>query len=174
MSLSLIFYFQYNPDFVIDVDSQWRVDKGLTSTNLTGTVHSKTPFKGLNSGLLVSKIFLKGRSYMRGAAQLDVDHKKITIDAEGKFHKLTNCMLIVNMTAPEDEYQLRFIISAEKRQFVAMFDYPNGSVGAELLLSANSITNFDVKLHLATPVEFLQDVIIAAKLKPEQASINKK
>ncbi|XP_056647213.1 uncharacterized protein LOC130451874 [Diorhabda sublineata] len=159
----------YNPDFVIGLESRWKIDEDNIYTNITGTVRSQSPFKGFKSGLLVSKIIIKDSNYIRGAAQLDLDHNQIDLDMEGKFIRLSDCMLVINATTIKDNYQLRFIISSAKRNFVSLITYPAGGLGGEILLSVNSITDFDVKLHLATPVEFLQDVIIVAKLKPHGA-----
>ncbi|XP_018566495.1 uncharacterized protein LOC108907336 [Anoplophora glabripennis] len=164
-----VLHLMYNPDFIIDLDSQWEIESNKDSTNLTGTVHSVTPFKGLNKGILVSKIFLKNTNDLKGIAELDLDNKKITVNLEGKFRKITNCMLIVNVTTPTEGYQLRFRISVEDRHFIALFSYPTGNLGAEVLFSVNSLANFNTKLYVATPVEFLQKVIIAAKLVPNQA-----
>ncbi|CAH2017019.1 unnamed protein product [Acanthoscelides obtectus] len=161
-------FLMYNPEFVIGLDSQWRIESDNQTSNLTGTIHSRTPFKGLANGVLVGKISIKD-NYMKGYGQLDIDHKKMSIDMEGRFKKLTNCMLMVNLTAPESEYKLRFVISAEQRTFIAMLTYPTGSFGTEVIFLVHSLGDFDTKFHLATPVEFLQDIIVAAKLKPEEA-----
>lgn len=168
MKASLTFFFQYGPEFVLDVDSYWKIDADETYKNLTGTVQMKTPFSGLGNSALLGKIVIKNNKYMKGVADLDINRKKISINMEGKFRKLTDCMLIMNATSLEDFYQLRFLISTEKRHFVAMLSYPSGSLGTELLLSLNSIINFDVKFQLATPIEFLQNVLLVAKLKREE------
>ncbi|KAG5880871.1 hypothetical protein JTB14_004019 [Gonioctena quinquepunctata] len=162
-------HLMYNPEFVVGVDSQWRIDSNHEFTNLTGTLRSRTPFKGMNRAVLVSKIMTKNKKYIKGAAQLDVDHKKIDIDMEGFFKKITNCKLVINATTPGDDYQLRYIISTERKQFIAMVNYPTGSLGTEVVFSMNNIIDFDVRFHLATPVEFLQDLIVVAKLRPEEA-----
>lgn len=160
--------FQYNPEFVLAVNSFWQVDSDENYQNLTGTVYTRTPFNGLSNGALVSKIMLKNNKYLRGVADLDVNHKKVSINMEGNFHKITDCLLIVNATSLDDHYQMKFLISTEQRHFAAMLTYPNGNLGTEILLSLTSIVNFDVKLQLATPIEFLQNVLIVAKLKPDQ------
>lgn len=167
------YFFQYNPDFIIDLDSQWKIESNNDSTNLTGTVHSHTPFNGLNKGILISKIYLRNSNTIKGVAQVDLDNKKMTVNLEGKFRRITNCMLIVNVTTPTDDYQLRFKVAAEDRHFIALFSYPTGNLGAEVLFSLNSLTNFNTKLYVATPVEFLQKVIIAAKLVPNEVSLDR-
>ncbi|CAG9816912.1 unnamed protein product [Phaedon cochleariae] len=162
-------HLMYNPDFVIGGESRWKVESDSVFTNLTGTLRTRSPFKGLNRGILVSKMVLKEGNYLRGAAQMEIDHKKMDVDMEGYFKKLTDCRLTVNATTIDDDYQLRFIVSTERRQLVSMISYPSGKVGTEIILSLNSITDFDTRFILATPLEFLQDVIVVAKLIPEEA-----
>lgn len=164
--------FQYNPEFIVAVDSYWKVDSDENYKNLTGTVQTKTPFSGLTNGALVGKIMLKNKTYLRGVADLDVNHKKVSINMDGYFKKVTDCMLIVNATSLDDHYQLNFMISTDRRHFVAMLTYPSGNLGTEILLSLSSIMDFDVKLQLATPIEFLQNVLLIAKLKSEQVSVS--
>lgn len=166
----LFLIFQYNPEFVLAIDSFWEVVADNNYKNLTGTMQAKTPFNGMRNGALVSKIMLKNNKYLRGVADLDVNHKKVSINMEGKLNKITDCMLIINATSLDDKYQLKFLISTELRNFVAMLTYPGGHLGTEVHLSLTSIVNFDVKLQLATPIEFLQNVLVVAKLKPEQVT----
>lgn len=138
--------------------------------NITGTIQSKTSFTALRDVSLVSKIFVKENKYLRGIADLDINHKKLSVNMEGKFKKITDCFLIVNATSLDGQYQIKYLISTEKRHLVAMLTYPTGNLGTEVLLGFNSILDFDVKLQLATPIEFLQNVLLVAKLKPEQVS----
>uniref|UniRef100_A0A6P7GJY7 Uncharacterized protein LOC114337760 n=1 Tax=Diabrotica virgifera virgifera TaxID=50390 RepID=A0A6P7GJY7_DIAVI len=159
----------YNPDFVIGFDSKWKIEKDNAYTNLTGTVITKTPFKAFKNGFLVSKFMIKDQKSIRGGAELILDHNHIDFNVDGKFERITNCFLIVNATSARDDYQLRLISSLAKRHFVAMVTYPSGGLGAEVLVSINSIVDFDMKLHLATPIEFLQDAVLVTKLQPEGA-----
>ncbi|XP_072402619.1 uncharacterized protein Apoltp isoform X1 [Diabrotica undecimpunctata] len=159
----------YNPDFVIGFDSKWKIEKDNDYTNLTGTVISQTPFKAFKNGFLVSKFMIKDQKSIRGGAELVLDHNHIDFNVDGKFERITNCFLIVNATSAREDYQLRLISSLANRHFVAMVTYPSGGLGVEVLVSVTSIVNFDIKLHLATPIEFLQDVVLVTKLQPEGA-----
>lgn len=154
------------------MDSYWKIDSDTIYKNLTGIVQIKTPFSGLRSGALVSKIILKQNKYLKGVADLDVNRKKTSINMEGKFKKITDCMLVINATSLDDHYQLKFLISTEKKHFVAMLSYPSGNLGTEVYLYLNNIIDFDIKLQLATPVEFLQNVLLIAKLQPEEVRYN--
>lgn len=80
-------------------------------------------------------------------------------------------MLAFNVTTPMEQYSKimgRFGFSEENRHMVAMINYPKGVVGIEILLQISSITNFNTKFELATPVEFLQQVLVVGKVKPDQ------
>lgn len=153
------------------MDSYWQIDSDSHYQNLTGTVQTRTPFKGMTNGALVSKIMLKDNKYLKGVADLDLNYKKLSIFLEGKYKKLTDCLLVVNASSLDDHYQMKFLISTEQRHFVAMLSYPTGNLGTEVLLAMNSIVDFDIKFQLATPIEFLQNSLIVAKLKPEQVKL---
>lgn len=151
----------------------WQIRENSVSKNLTGTMTLLSPFKGFSRGILVSKIFLSNNKYVRGIADLDLDHKKFTASGEARFARLTDSMLVLNITTPLDKYKditARFGISDVERHVVAEIVYPGGSLGTEVLFSVHSITNFDIKFSLSTPVEFLQRILVVAKLKPETVS----
>ncbi|XP_050313934.1 apolipophorins [Anthonomus grandis grandis] len=161
-----IVHLMYNPEFLIDIDSKWQIQRNERTSNLTGTVKTITPFPGLKKTIFVSKItYDTSNKYLRGVAEVDVDHKSMLIDMEGKFRKLMDSMFVANITTPDEKYQCRFKLSKKERHFVALISYPDGNLGTEVLLVFNDLTDFDVKLLLATPVEFLENVVAVAKLK---------
>lgn len=87
--------------------------------------------------------------------------------------KLTRSMLEFNVTTPLEKYNKmtgRFGINDENKHVVAEIIYPTGSVGTELLFNVDSIADFDVKFSLATPLDFLQRILIVGKLKEEEVS----
>lgn len=59
------------------------MDENSESKNLTGTVTLTSPFDDFKRGLLLSKVYLSNRAYIRGVADLDFDHKKFTTSVEG-------------------------------------------------------------------------------------------
>lgn len=133
----------------------------------------QSPFKGFNKGVLFSKIFISNDKYIRGLANVDIDNKKFTASGEARFSRLTDSMLEVNITTPIEKYNTinaRFGLSDVRRHVVAEVVYPEGSVGIEILFNVHSFTDFDIKLSLCTPIEFLQRILVVAKLKPETVS----
>lgn len=83
-------------------------------------------------------------------------------------------MLEFNVTTPIEKYKDingRFGISEEHKHIVAKVLYPTGSLGFEVLLDIQSISDFDVIFDLATPIDFIQKVIIVGKLKPDRVSV---
>ncbi|KYB29704.1 hypothetical protein TcasGA2_TC031518 [Tribolium castaneum] len=162
----------YAPEQAIDIKSNWKIDRNNQYTNLTGAVMATTPFNVCNRGYLISKIYYTKTKYIRGFANLDLDHKKFTASFEGNLRKLTNSMVVCNITTPIEKYKNmmgRFGFSEERRHLVAQVTYPSGLMGVEILLEMEAITNFDVKLSLATPISFLQEILIVGKLKPDRA-----
>lgn len=82
-------------------------------------------------------------------------------------------MLTVNITTPVEKYSTingKFGFSEDQRYLVAMVTYPSKIMGIEALLSVQSLTDFDTKFILGTPLEVLQRVLIIGKLKPECVS----
>lgn len=82
-------------------------------------------------------------------------------------------MLAFNVTTPIEKYHKlegRFGLSEEKRHLVAQIAYPSGLMGLEILLQLESITKFDVKFSLATPISFLQQILVVGKLQPDRVT----
>ncbi|KAK9890371.1 hypothetical protein WA026_010464 [Henosepilachna vigintioctopunctata] len=163
---------QYAPEEIIDIKSKWEITADEKAKNYTGTVVTSTPFDGFNKGYLISKVMITKDRYLRGVADLDFDFKKFSLSVEGRFKKLTNSMLTVNVTTPIEKYSTitgRFGFIENQRYVVAMVEYPAKIVGVEALLSIQSLTEFDVKFIMGTPLEVLQRALLIAKLKPENA-----
>lgn len=151
----------------------WQISEDSVSKNLTGTMTLLSPFKGFNRGILLSKIFISNSRYIRGIADVDLDHKRFTASGEARFARLTDSMLVLNVTTPMEKYKeitARFGISDLQRHIVAEIVYPDGSLGTEILFNVQSFTEFDIKFSLCTPIEFLQRILVVAKLKPETVS----
>ncbi|KAK4871887.1 hypothetical protein RN001_016011 [Aquatica leii] len=165
-------YFMLNPKKVFGVKSVWHIDENKNTKNLTGTVSLVTPFVGYNKGLLVSKIYVTNKKYLRGVADLDLDHRKYTASVEGHYNKFSDNMFVFNVTTTNEKYkkitgQLGFLEG--QRYLVALIQYPTGTLGLEIKLVIESLQKFDVKFYAATPIEFLETVLIVGKLKPEEA-----
>lgn len=87
----------------------------------------------------------------------------------GHFQKLSRSTLVFNITTPIEKFKLikgRFGFSEVQRHLVAQIEYPTGKTGIEVRFLIVSLANFDVLFDLATPLEFLQDVLIVGKLQP--------
>lgn len=160
--------------------------------NLTGNVRFISPFAGYNHGVLVSKICINQKRDIRGVADLDLDHKKYTASLEGKkycvihgkihsnsfysghLQRITESMFYFNITTPIEKYNKltgRFGLSERKRHLVAEIRAPSGAVGTEVLFLISDISDFDIKFALATPIDFLKNAVVVAKLKSDRVSI---
>lgn len=165
-------YLMYQPKEKIALTSSWEILQDSHMKNLTGVVTLVSPFKGFNKGLLVSKLLVTNSRTLRGVANLDLDHREFTVSVDGNFQRLTKNMLVFNITTPIDKFKNihgRIGLSEENRYLVAMVDYPSGKTGVEIRFQVVSFSDLDMKFNLATPIEFLQEVLIVAKLKPEMA-----
>uniref|UniRef100_A0A1Y1LL77 Vitellogenin domain-containing protein n=1 Tax=Photinus pyralis TaxID=7054 RepID=A0A1Y1LL77_PHOPY len=160
-----------NPKKAITLKSSWFINESKNMKNLTGTVSLVSSFVGYNKGLLVSKIYVTNKKYLRGVAELDLDHRKYTTSVEGYYHKFSDNMFEFNITTPNQNLKKvtgNFGFQEEKRQAIALIQYPAGAMGVEIKLNIESLQNFDVKLYAATPLEFLQMILILGKLKAEE------
>lgn len=89
----------------------------------------------------------------------------------GHFRKLSNNMFVFNITTPIEKFKKitgRFGFSEEHRHLVAQVIYPTGSVGFEVVVNVLRIDNFDIKFHLCTPIEFLQEILLVGLLKSDK------
>lgn len=82
-------------------------------------------------------------------------------------------MFFFNITTPIEKYKMltgRFGFSERKRHLVAEVRAPSGAVGVEVLFYILNISDFDVKFNLATPIDFLQNVMVVATVKNDRVS----
>lgn len=83
-------------------------------------------------------------------------------------------MLKFHITTPFDKYSEitgRFGFMEEDRHVVCMVTYPTGSTGIEVKLLVHNFTHFDVIFNLATPIDFLQNVLAVGKIQEEEVSL---
>lgn len=85
-------------------------------------------------------------------------------------------MLVFNITTPFHKYGTitgRFGYSEAERHLVAEVKGPSGGIGIEILLSILSLSDFDVKFSLQTPLEFLTKALVIGKLKKDMVSMRR-
>lgn len=91
----------------------------------------------------------------------------------GYFRRLSNNMFVVNVTTPIEKFKNfngRFGFSEYDRHFVALINYATGAVGIEVKTVVDRIDDFDIKLHICTPIEFLEEILLVGLLKPDKVS----
>lgn len=82
-------------------------------------------------------------------------------------------MLILNATTPDPKtfaFLGRLGYSEKDRHFVAQFSKPNRSLGAEVLLQIEGMTEFNIVLDLATPFELVQKLSFKGQASREQVT----
>ncbi|XP_069692884.1 uncharacterized protein Apoltp isoform X2 [Periplaneta americana] len=161
---------QYHPQQILTVKSTWEYERSTESSNLTGVVSMVSPFDGYQKGALISRVHINKDWDITGAADMNLDTRKYTLILEGHLKKLTDSMLVFNVTTPFHKYGTitgRFGYSEIQKHLVAEIKGPSGGVGIEILFSITSITDFDVKFSLETPMEFLTKALIIGKLKKD-------
>ncbi|RVE52154.1 hypothetical protein evm_003227, partial [Chilo suppressalis] len=170
-SADTLLSFQYNEDGVMMINSSWTLDRGRTSNNITGKVTLLTPFKGYTKGFLKTEFVLGHKRDIKGITYLDMEDKVVKIYVNGHMKRITNCMLIVNVTSPMTDFSqttARFGFIEADRHLVAMVVTPNTTTGVEVLLKLLSVQDFHIFGHVALPVQYLNRAIVTAKRAPEE------
>lgn len=88
-------------------------------------------------------------------------------------HRITNCMLIVNVTSPVTELPhmiARFGFIEADRHLVAMVVATNSTTGIEILMKLKSILDFHFFGHVALPIQYLNRAMVTAKRSKEEVS----
>ncbi|GAB0088507.1 uncharacterized protein DMENIID0001_029540 [Sergentomyia squamirostris] len=150
------------------VKSGWQFDVNSEYQNVSGSVAFRSPFENYTTGALVTKFSLNDKRQLRGAADLDLEEKKFTLAVEGHIKRIIDSMLIVNITTPIERFSNvigRFGINEKIRHVVAEVKGPHDALGVELLFHVNSFTNFDIKFHLATPLEAFEKILLVALMQ---------
>ncbi|XP_066998183.2 uncharacterized protein Apoltp [Anabrus simplex] len=163
-------HIQYYPEKVVSVKSTWQLEENSKSTNLTGKVSLISPYTGYRDGVLICRMHVSSDWDIKGAADLTLDRRKYTFAVDGYVKRITNNMLVFNITTPLENYSIitgRFGFSQEKKHLVAEIKAPAGAIGIEILFSFYHLRKFNIKFFLATPIEFLQTAVLIAKLNDD-------
>ncbi|XP_049847119.1 uncharacterized protein LOC126299332 [Schistocerca gregaria] len=166
-------YLKYMPENIISVRSLWELEQSSESTNLTGTVSLISPFSSYRKGVLITRIHVDSDNDVTGVAELTMNRRKYTTTLKGHFEKLTNSFLYFNITTPIPNYSTivgRFGYSEEERHLVALVKSPVGGLGVEVQFYILNSKNFDIVFQVLSPMEFLREAVIMAKLKPNTAN----
>lgn len=152
---------------IFSVKSGWQFDFNEQYKNISGSLLLRSPFDGYNTGALVSKFSLNNAKQLKGAADLQIEDRKYTLALEGQIRKITDNMLVLNITTPIERFRHiegRFGLSEKDKHVVAEVRAPAGALGIEVLFSVISSSDFDIKFNLETPLEAFEKVKIIAKV----------
>ncbi|XP_063394239.1 uncharacterized protein LOC134679271 [Cydia fagiglandana] len=172
-SADTLLSFQYNEEGMLMINSSWLLDRGRHENNITGTVTLITPFQGYRSGFLDTKLVLGHKRDINGVTLLNLEEKKRKIFVNGHMRRITNCMLVVNVTEPAaaDASHIltaRFGFVEADRHLVAMVVTANTTTGLEILLRLISTQDFHVFGHVALPIQYLTRAMVTAKRGKEE------
>ncbi|XP_075986269.1 apolipoprotein lipid transfer particle [Anticarsia gemmatalis] len=170
-SADTLLSFQYNEDGLLMINSSWLLDRGQKENNITGRVTLLTPFPGYRKGFLRTHFILGHKRDINGITYLDLEEKVFKIYVNGHMRRITNCMLVVNVTSPMIEFPqmtARFGFVETDRHLVAMVVTANSTTGIEVLLKLLSLQDFHVFGHVALPIQYLNRAMITAKRATEE------
>lgn len=155
---------------IFSVKSNWQLNANSQYNNITGSVLLQTPLKGYLKGALATKFSMSSSKALRGAADFELEEKKFTLAVDGTVKKLTDCMLVVNITTPIEKYRnivSRLGLVNRKRHFVAEVRAPLGALGIEVKFAVESMSKFDVIFNLETPIESFKKIMLIGKLRSD-------
>lgn len=155
---------------LFEVNSNWYVHFNELYRNVSGSINLQSPVNGYSKGSLATRFSLSSAKMLRGAADLELEDKKFTLSVDGKVRKLTDCMLVVNITTPILKYRnivSRFGLVKQNRHFVAEVRAPGGALGVEVKFSVKSMNDFDVIFNLETPLEEFKKIMLIGKLQAD-------
>lgn len=153
---------------VYSVKSSWQFD--LAHDNVDGVIIFITPFNGYRAGAFSMKYSIADKRKLSGAASLDIEKKRYTISAEGYAKKFTDTMFVANITTPIEKFREmigRFGINEKEKYFVAEVRSTERALGVEMLYAIDSMSDFNIKFNLETPLEAFERILFIGKLKPD-------
>lgn len=155
---------------VFAAKSFWILNFNTHYKNMTGKMELESPFQGYKTGSLSTRFSLSDKRQLSGGADLAIEDKRFTMAVSGYVKKLTDNMLVANITTPIERFKTivgRFGINERERHLVAEIRAPNRALGIELLFAVNAVADFNIKFNLELPMEGLERVSAVAKMKPE-------
>ncbi|XP_013138334.1 PREDICTED: uncharacterized protein LOC106103192 [Papilio polytes] len=170
-SADTLLSFQYNDEGKLMINSSWNLERGEKENNITGRVTLVTPFQGYTSGFLRTEFVIGHKRDIKGITYLDLEEKVVKIYVDGHMRRITNCMLVVNVSSPASEQSrmtARFGFVERDRHLVALVVTPNSTTGVEVLLQLQSLQQFQVLGHVALPLHYLSRALLTARRAPQQ------
>lgn len=150
--------------------SAWKHSIDFRHKNVSGTIKFRSPFESYNTGAMITKFSLTRDRELYGVVDVDIDTRLYSFSIEGYMKRLLDNMISFNLTTPIEAFPYllgKFGISEIKRYVIADLKTLNRSLGIEVLFDFKSITDFDLKLYLATPQTALEKLLAIGKIKED-------
>lgn len=162
--------FVSDDDRTFSMKSAWKSSTDLNYRNISGSIRFISPFDNYTSGALITKFSLTKDRHVYGVIDCDIDSRLYSFAIEGYMKRLLDNMISFNLTTPIDTFPYllgKFGIIEKNRYLIADLQTQNRSLGIEVLYAFNSITDFDLKLYIATPQPAFQKVLAIGKIKED-------
>lgn len=159
---------------VFSIRSGWQFDAEPHYRNITGSITMRSPVEGYRTGVLSTKFSMTDRKQMCGGLDVDLEKKKYAMMFDGYAKKFTDTMFMVNITTPIERFRRvdgRFGISEKRRHFVAEVRMPTNALGVELLWDIETLSDFNVKMNVETPLDGFQKAMLVGKVKPDTVDL---
>lgn len=155
---------------VFSLKSSWKNSYDAKHKNVSGSVKFISPFENYKSGAMVTKFSASKDRQIYGVFDVDVDGRAHTFTIEGYLRRLLDNMIVFNLTTPIETFPYlfgKFGIQESKRYLIADLKTINKSLGIEILSNFVSISDFDLKFHIATPQPAFEKVLAIGKIKDD-------
>ena len=152
------------------VKSGWKYNTDGRFRNVSGSIRFRSPFERYISGALITKFSLNKDKQLYGVVDIDVENRLYSLSLGGYMKKIFDNSININITTPYEAFpylNARFGVNEHERHLVADIQTQNRSLGIEVLLDFNSITDFDVKFYIAIPLEAFEKVLLIGKIKED-------
>lgn len=159
---------------LISLVSAWKYDHVNASRNVNGSIVLRSPVEGYRNGDLSTMISLSDMKQIVGAANLNLEDRKYTLQMDGHVKRILENMLVINVTTPIEKYRTvhgRFGMSQKDKHIVAAVRAPTGALGVEFLWAVTSISDFDVKFNVETPMKDLEKCMLIGKMKADTVDV---
>lgn len=150
--------------------SSWKSGIDVNHRNISGSIRFISPFDNYTSGALITKFSLTKDRKVFGVIDCDIDSRLYSFAIEGYMKKLLDNMISFNLTTPIETFPYlhgKFGIIEKNRYLIADLRTLNRSLGIEVLYAFDSITDFDLKLHIATPQPGFEKVLGIGRIKED-------
>ncbi|XP_065216942.1 uncharacterized protein Apoltp isoform X2 [Planococcus citri] len=161
----LSFLLQPNLKYSLQVSTTGYVTHYANATEYNLHLATRTPFLEYVETELNTRLKFMTENRINSDASLRLNDKLYRLYIKGILHPFEKTKLCLHMTTPYEKYEdvsgILFYDPDEKHIFVNLTSL-HFNTRVELIYAYNNLSNFHLKLHLATPMGYLSKLVLVA------------